>query len=144
MKKDGKKLCVLTGLLLLGSVIYIVVYHAALAEITMRTYEMKYMFLYGFIARPLAYLSATVLAGAGVQQWAGKSIAEGLRKWSGIGGTILLLVYVGMLIALFFGTGPVKLLQSALAYQLVFIIPGLLLSVGLVHDKPLAGAEESI
>lgn len=143
-KNDGKKLYVLTGLLLVGSVIYIVVYRFSLAEIAKHTYEMKYMFLHGFIARPLAYLSAAVLSGAVVQQRAGKSIAEGVRKWSGIGGSILLLVYVGLLIALFFGTGPAKLLQSALAYPLVFIIPGLLLSIGLVNDKPLAGAEESI
>lgn len=97
-------------------------------------HEIKNMSLYILIALPTLYLSAGAIVGLIFQYWSNNYISTKIRKYFVVGAISLILIYVAILISFRTTITPNWMLQGISYYPISFIIPGILLSIGLSYQ----------
>ncbi|MDY0236411.1 MAG: hypothetical protein RBR71_10295 [Gudongella sp.] len=94
-------------------------------------YEIKNLSLYILIALPALYLSVGGIVGLILQYWSNKYISTKNQRYYVIASISFILIYIATLISFKITTSPNLSLRDISYYSIMFIIPGILLSMGL-------------
>ncbi|MDY0237037.1 MAG: hypothetical protein RBR71_13510 [Gudongella sp.] len=115
--------------------VFCVTYYRLELILTGKVYhEIKNMSLYILIALPALYLSVGGIVGLIFQYWSNNYISTKTQRYCVIVAISFILIYVATLISFKTTITPNWMLQGISYYPISFIIPGILLSIGLSYQ----------